>query len=111
MSNPSHTTSKKEVGSISDFKRSKKIAGILSIICLAGFITAIYFTVPIFFSYFWLVIPFALTILFAKSYGSWEAYTKMREQTDTMQEELDYLNWEASQLQMKRDNAKKDTHV
>ncbi len=67
------------------------ITAVLSILCLIGFIVAVYFTVPVFFSHFWLIIPLVLTLLFTKAFGSWEAYTKMREQTDQMQTELDTM--------------------
>lgn len=82
----------REAGNLEYFRRSKVITGVLSIACLFIFIVAIYFTVPAFYTYFWLIIPLFLTILFTKSFGSWEAYTKMREQTDIMQLELDELN-------------------
>lgn len=98
MSN-SHIPAHREAGNLEYFRRSKTITGVLSIICLLIFIMAIYFTVPVFFTYFWLIVPLFLTILFTKSFGSWEAYTKMREQTDVMQQELDDLNKNVKNLE------------
>jgi hypothetical protein len=82
----------KETASIEYFKRSKLVAGLFSILALVIFLAAIFFTVPAFFSYFWLAPLLLLLLILTKSYGAWEAYTKMRQQTDILQEELDEIN-------------------
>ena len=87
-----HDHKHRESGSIDYFKRSKLIAGIFSLAALFVFLTVIYFTVPMFFTNFWLAPLLLLLLILTKSFGSWEAYTKMRQQTDIMQEELDEIN-------------------
>lgn len=96
MSSPATT---KEVGTLAYFKRSMNIRGVLSILSLLAFVICISITVPVFFTHFWLIIPLSLTLLFAKSFGAWEAYTKMREQTEVMQLELDELNKDVERLE------------
>lgn len=91
MSSFETETSPKEKGTIKYFERSRTIAMYVSMLALAGFLLIVYLTVPFFFTNFWLGILLLVTLVATKSYGSWDAYAKMRKQTDRMQEELNSI--------------------
>lgn len=93
MSNfdPQNTSQPRETASLAYFQRSRTRSGALTALSLLVFLIVVFMTVPAFFSNFWLAPILLLIILFAKSFGSWDAYTKMRKQTDVMQRDLDNI--------------------
>lgn len=109
MSNPDTFIGKKETATLESFKKFKALLGAMSIISLFVFIIAVFLTVPQFFAYFWLIIPLFLTLLFTKTFGAYEAYTKMRQQTDVMQLQLIEMNNQVLDLQTKQDSESSGT--
>lgn len=92
MSNPELPLTQKEKGTLKYFERHRTIAATWSVIAFAAFLFITYITVPLFFTNFWLA-PILLVLLVAtRQYGSWDAYAKMRKQTNKMQEDLDNIS-------------------
>lgn len=78
--------SKQEVNqTLAHFKRSRKAAAIASVLSLSALLFSIYVLVPEFFTHFWLIIPLFFTLLFAKSYGAWDAYVSVRENSEELE--------------------------
>lgn len=77
---------------LAHFERARTISGIVSILLLGFFLFSVYVTVPLFFANWWLIVPFSLLLIYTRSFGSWEAYTKVREQSDVIALELDELD-------------------
>ena len=91
MSNPDIPATEKEKGTLKYFERHRTIAAAWSVISFSVFLLITYVTVPLFFTNFWLA-PILLVLLIAtRSYGSWDAYAKMRKQTNIMQQDLDNI--------------------
>jgi hypothetical protein len=83
------------------FKRAQKTAGILSILALAAFLFFTYLAVPAFFAHWYLIIPLALLLVYTRSFGSWEAYTTVRHQSEVIAEALEELDIQNNNKQAK----------
>lgn len=91
MSNPDLPVAQKDKATLKYFERQRTIAIIMSCLSLLVFLIVTALTAPLFFTNFWLCpILFAL-LIFTRAFGSWDAYAKMRKQTERMQEDLDNI--------------------
>src|SRR5215217_5826022 len=82
----------KERGTLKYFQKHRSMAIFWSALSLLIFLIVTYVTVPLFFTNFWLAPILFLLLVFTKSYGSWDAYAKMRKQTERMQEDLNNIS-------------------
>lgn len=81
---------------IAHFKRLQKLTGVVSILWLAAFLFLTYLAVPLFFMHWYLIIPLVFLLVYTRSFGSWEAYTTVRHQSEVIADALDKLDEETN---------------
>lgn len=83
-----------KLSSVAHFKRARAFSMVASLFYLGIYLFAIYILVPAFFTHWILIIPFFLLLMNTRSFGTWDAYLRVREQSDKFADELDRIDEE-----------------
>lgn len=98
---PVKTQIKDKLSTVVHFRRARNLAMFMSILSLAVFLYLTAIAVPLFFAHWYLIIPLFGLIMYTRSFGSWEAYLKVREQSDKFAEALDKADEKTAEVRKK----------